>query len=111
MDIYCLIGLLKETVVLMKSRKTTTLSLSGESEHFENFYSAQSENKYPGGSLAIDHQNEEADQIFYEQLVVFSHSQALPLVRDFNLQDICWKYNTTERKQSRRRLENNFLTQ
>jgi len=33
---------------------------------------------------------------------------------DFNLLDICWKYNTAERKQSRRFLEcvgNNFPTQ
>jgi len=33
---------------------------------------------------------------------------------DFNLQDICWKYNTAERKQSRKFLEcveDNFLTQ
>jgi len=32
----------------------------------------------------------------------------------FNLPDICWKYNTAERKQSRRFLEcveDNFLTQ
>jgi len=32
---------------------------------------------------------------------------------DFNLLDICWKYNTAERKQSRRLLEcvdDNFLT-
>jgi len=35
-------------------------------------------------------------------------------VGDFNLPDICWKYNTEERKQSRRFLEcveDNFLTQ
>ena len=33
---------------------------------------------------------------------------------DFNLPDICWKYNTVERKQSRRFLEcveENFLTE
>ena len=33
---------------------------------------------------------------------------------DFNLPDICWKYNTAEKKQSRRFLEcveDNFLTQ
>ncbi|KAK4829737.1 hypothetical protein QYF61_006446 [Mycteria americana] len=36
------------------------------------------------------------------------------LVGDFNLPDVCWKYNTAERKQSRRFLEHvadNFLTQ
>ncbi|KAK4830725.1 hypothetical protein QYF61_013175 [Mycteria americana] len=39
---------------------------------------------------------------------------ALVLVGDFNLPDVCWKYNTAERKQSRRFLErvaDNFLTQ
>ncbi|KAK4806905.1 hypothetical protein QYF61_012626 [Mycteria americana] len=41
-------------------------------------------------------------------------SLALVLVGDFNLPDVCWKYNTAERKQSRRFLErvaDNFLTQ
>ncbi|KAK4829878.1 hypothetical protein QYF61_007270 [Mycteria americana] len=36
------------------------------------------------------------------------------LVEDFNLRDVCWKYNKAERKQSRRFLEcveDNFLTQ
>jgi len=35
-------------------------------------------------------------------------------VGDFNLPDVCWKYNTAERKQSRRFLqcmEGNFLMQ
>ncbi|KAK4832341.1 hypothetical protein QYF61_021870 [Mycteria americana] len=39
---------------------------------------------------------------------------ALVLVGDFNLPDVCWKYNTADRKQSRRFLErvaDNFLTQ
>jgi len=39
---------------------------------------------------------------------------ALVLVGNFNLPDICWKYNTAERKQSRRFLqcmEGNFLMQ
>ncbi|KAK4811155.1 hypothetical protein QYF61_019786 [Mycteria americana] len=44
-----------------------------------------------------------------------SRSLALVLVGDFNLLDVCWKYNTAERKQSRRFLErvadDNFLTQ
>ncbi|KAK4831147.1 hypothetical protein QYF61_015450 [Mycteria americana] len=43
-----------------------------------------------------------------------SRSLALVLVGDFNLPDVCWKYNTAERKQSRRFLEcvaDNFLTQ
>ncbi|KAK4830721.1 hypothetical protein QYF61_013171 [Mycteria americana] len=39
---------------------------------------------------------------------------ALVLMWDFNLLDVCWEYNTAERKQSRRFLEcveDNFLTQ
>ncbi|GAB0180245.1 hypothetical protein GRJ2_000489800 [Grus japonensis] len=59
-------------------------------------------------------QDEEADEIFYKQLGEVSRSPALVLVEDFNLPDICWKYNTAERKQSRRFLqfvEDNFLTQ
>ncbi|KAK4816377.1 hypothetical protein QYF61_016281 [Mycteria americana] len=39
---------------------------------------------------------------------------SLVLVGDFNLPDVCWKYNTAERKQSRRFLErvaDHFLTQ
>jgi len=39
---------------------------------------------------------------------------ALVLLGDFNLPGICWKYNTAEKKQSRRFLEyvkDNFLTQ
>ncbi|GAB0210334.1 hypothetical protein GRJ2_003499200 [Grus japonensis] len=59
-------------------------------------------------------QDEEADEAFYKQLAEVSQSPALVLVGDFNLPDVCWKYNTAERKQSRRFLEcveNNFLTQ
>ncbi|KAK4818831.1 hypothetical protein QYF61_019868 [Mycteria americana] len=43
-----------------------------------------------------------------------SRSLALALLGDFNLLDVCWKYNTAERKQSRRFLErvaDHFLTQ
>ncbi|KAK4827999.1 hypothetical protein QYF61_022776 [Mycteria americana] len=49
-----------------------------------------------------------------KQLGEASRSLALVLVGDFNLPDVCWKYNTAERKQSRRFLEcvaDNFLTQ
>jgi len=56
-------------------------------------------------------QDEEADKIFYKQLGEVSQSLALVLI---NLPDVCWKYNTVERKQSRRFLElveDNFLTQ
>ncbi|KAK4820612.1 LOW QUALITY PROTEIN: hypothetical protein QYF61_001918 [Mycteria americana] len=59
-------------------------------------------------------QDEEADEVFYKQLGEASRSLALVLVGDFNLPDVCWKYNTAERKQSRRFLEcvaDNFLTQ
>jgi len=59
-------------------------------------------------------QDEEADEVFFKRLVEVSQSLALVLMGDFNLPDICWKYNTAERKQSRRLLEcveDNFLTQ
>jgi len=59
-------------------------------------------------------QDEEADEVFYKRLAEVSQSRALVLVGDFNLPDICWKYNTAERKQPRRFLEfveDNFLTQ
>ncbi|KAK4831229.1 hypothetical protein QYF61_016327 [Mycteria americana] len=59
-------------------------------------------------------QDEETDKLFYKQLGEASRSLALVLVGDFNLLDVCWKYNTAERKQSRRFLEHvadNFLTQ
>ncbi|GAB0210105.1 hypothetical protein GRJ2_003476300 [Grus japonensis] len=59
-------------------------------------------------------QDEEADEAFYKRLAEVSQSLALVLVGDFNLLDVCWKYNIAERKQSRRFLEcaeDNFLTQ
>jgi len=59
-------------------------------------------------------QDEEVDEVFHKRLAEFSQSLALVLMGDFNLPDICWKYNTAERKQSRRFLEyveDNFLTQ
>ncbi|KAK4830538.1 hypothetical protein QYF61_011676 [Mycteria americana] len=59
-------------------------------------------------------QDEETDELFYKQLGEASRSLALVLVGDFNLPDVCWKYNTAERNQSRRFLErvaDNFLTQ
>ncbi|KAK4820693.1 hypothetical protein QYF61_003613 [Mycteria americana] len=59
-------------------------------------------------------QEEETDELFYKQLGEASRSLALVLVGDFNLPDVCWKYNTAERKQSRRFLEcvaDIFLTQ
>ncbi|KAK4812337.1 hypothetical protein QYF61_017114 [Mycteria americana] len=59
-------------------------------------------------------QDEKADELFYKQLGEASRSLALVLVGDFNLPDVSWKYNTAERKQSRRFLEHvadNFLNQ
>ncbi|KAK4830597.1 hypothetical protein QYF61_012023 [Mycteria americana] len=59
-------------------------------------------------------QDEETDELFYKQLGEASRSLALVLVGDFNLPDVCWKYNTAERNQSRRFVEcvaDNFLTQ
>ncbi|PKU27535.1 hypothetical protein llap_22160 [Limosa lapponica baueri] len=59
-------------------------------------------------------QDEEADEVFYEQLAEVSQSPALVLVGDFNLPAICWKYNTAESRQARMFLEcmeDNFLTQ
>jgi len=50
-------------------------------------------------------QDEEVDEVFYKRLAEVSQSLALVLVGDFNLPVICWKYNTAERKQSRRFLE------
>ncbi|KAK4827657.1 hypothetical protein QYF61_020429 [Mycteria americana] len=59
-------------------------------------------------------QDEEADEIFYKQLGEVLQSLPLVLIWDSNLPDVCWKYNTAERKQSRRFLEcveDKFLTQ
>jgi len=59
-------------------------------------------------------QDEEAGEIFYKQLGEVSRLLALVLMEDCNLPDVCWKYNTADRKQSRRFLEHmeeNFLTE
>ncbi|KAK4824014.1 hypothetical protein QYF61_009605 [Mycteria americana] len=68
-----------------------------------------------GGGVALPrNQDEEANELFYKQLGEASRLLALVLVGDFNLPDVCWKYNTAERKQPRRFLEcvaDNFLTQ
>ena len=59
-------------------------------------------------------QDEEKDKAFYEQLAEVARSPALVLMGDFNFPDICWKYNTAQRKQSKRFLEcmeDSFLTQ
>jgi len=57
---------------------------------------------------------EEVDEAFYKRLAEVSQSLDLVLVGDFNSPDACWKYNTAERKQSRRFLEHvegDFLMQ
>ena len=46
-------------------------------------------------------QDEDVDEVFYRRLAEISQSLALVLVEDFNLLDICWKYNTADRKPSR----------
>ncbi|PKU41387.1 rna-directed dna polymerase from mobile element jockey-like [Limosa lapponica baueri] len=59
-------------------------------------------------------QDEQTDEVFYKWLAEDSQLPALVLVGDFNLPDICWKYNTAESRQARRFLEymeDNFLTQ
>ncbi|KAK4830936.1 hypothetical protein QYF61_014309 [Mycteria americana] len=65
--------------------------------------------------LRPPNQDEETDELFYKQLGEASRSLALVPVGDFNLPDVCWKYSSAERKQSRRFLErvadDNFLTQ
>ena len=58
-----------------------------------------------GVSLRPPSQDEVADEAFCEQLVEVTQLLTLVLVGDFNLPDVCWKYNTAERKQSRRLLE------
>jgi len=57
-------------------------------------------------------QDEEADEVFCKRLAEVSQLLPLVLVGDFNLLDVCWKYSTAERKQSRRFMEcveDNFL--
>lgn len=54
------------------------------------------------------------DKTFYEQLEEVTRLPALVLMGDFSFPDICWKYNTAQRKQSRRFLEyveDSFLMQ
>ena len=59
-------------------------------------------------------QDEEMDEAFCEQLAEVVRLPALVLVGDFNFPDTCWKYNTVQRKQSKRFLEcveDSFLMQ
>ena len=62
--------------------------------------------RYCGGvCYRPPNQDEETDERFYKQLGEVSRSLALVLMGDFNLPNVCWKYHTAERKQSRRFLE------
>ncbi|KAK4808575.1 hypothetical protein QYF61_009878 [Mycteria americana] len=54
----------------------------------------------PTSIVLPPNQDEEADEAFYKQLAGVSQSLALVLMGNFNLPDVCWKYNT-----------DNFLTQ
>ena len=56
-------------------------------------------------------QDEEADEVFYKRLAEVSQSLALVLVGDFNLLDICWKYNTAQSRRFLECVQDNFLTQ
>jgi len=69
---------------------------------------------FVGFCYRLPKQDEEMDEMFYEQLAEVMQSTVLVLKGDFNFPDICWKYNTMQRKQSRKFLEcveDNFLTQ
>ena len=50
-------------------------------------------------------QDKETEEVFYEQLAEVASLPALVLMGDFNFPDICWEYNTTQKKQSRRFLK------
>ena len=45
------------------------------------------------------------EETLYSQLAEVAKSSALVLVGDFNFPDISWKYNTAQRKQSKRFLD------
>ena len=67
-----------------------------------------------GVCYRLPNQDEEKDKAFCEQLAEVAQLPALILIGDFNFSDICWKYNTAQRKQSKSFLvcvEDGFLTQ
>ena len=58
--------------------------------------------------------HDEEDEAFYEQLAEVVRLPVLIFVGDFNFPNLCWKYNTEQRKQSKRFLEcveDSFLMQ
>ena len=67
-----------------------------------------------GVCYRLPNQNEEVDELFYEQTREVVLSLALILVEDVSFPDICWEYDTVQKKKSRRVLgcmEDNFLLQ
>lgn len=54
------------------------------------------------GKLQCWHDPGKFDEIFCKKLGKLSQSLVLDLTGDFNLSDVCWKYETAQRKQSRR---------
>ena len=50
----------------------------------------------------LSNQDEDTDERFYKQLAEVVQLPVLVLMEDFNLPDICWKYNAIQKKQSRR---------
>jgi len=74
---------------------------------------AKKADSLPGVCYRPLSQDEEVGKAFHKRLAEVSQSLALVLMEDFSLPDVCWKYNTAERKQSRRFLEgveDNLLT-
>lgn len=71
----------------------------------KNWEKAREEDVVVGVCYRLPTQAEEADKIFYKHLGEVSQSLALVLKGDFNFPDLCWKYNTAERRQPRRFLE------
>ncbi|KAJ7422101.1 hypothetical protein BTVI_15446 [Pitangus sulphuratus] len=67
-----------------------------------------------GAGYRPPNEDDEDNELFYEQLADVSKSPALVLVRDYNLQDVCWELHKAQKRQSRRFLEcmeDNFLLQ
>jgi len=58
-----------------------------------------------GVSYRPPNQDDQVDEVFYKRLAEVLQLLTSVLMGDFNLPDICWKYNTTERKETGRFLE------